>query len=107
MGIEAWAKIITLQHHDPGEIYAELDGFRVSIARPSWQLRASCAGMGPAAFFPAPGESVAPARELCPECPVRADCLNHALEHDEQGWWAGTSERERRKMRRAMTRDAA
>lgn len=106
MGVEAWARIVSLPHHDPGELVAELVGFQVTVARPAWQMDAVCAGYGPRLFFPERGESTSAARDLCERCPVRAQCLDYALEHYEYGYWAGTSERERRRMRRQLRRAA-
>ena len=41
---------------------------------------------------------------MCAGCPVRAQCLEHALAHDERfGVWGGTSERERRRLKAAST----
>lgn len=37
------------------------------------------------------------AERICPPCPVRAECLGHALEHrEEYGVWGGVTERGRR-----------
>ena len=35
------------------------------------------------------------AKLICRECPVRAECLEYALAHGEQGIWGGMSEDER------------
>lgn len=35
--------------------------------------------------------------EACGACPVKPQCLEAAILHDESGYWAGTSERERRR----------
>jgi len=37
--------------------------------------------------------------EVCVDCPVRQPCLEWAVEHPEHGIWAGTTERQRLKMR--------
>jgi len=71
-----------------------------------WVAQAACAGLsGPVAsalFFPSRGEPVTEARKVCAGCPVREQCLDFALRNGEQhGIWGGTSERERRRMRRA------
>jgi WhiB family redox-sensing transcriptional regulator len=66
-----------------------------------WQARALCAQTDPEAFFPDRGGSVRAARVVCARCPVRAECLEFALEHDERfGVWGGLSERERRRLSR-------
>jgi WhiB family redox-sensing transcriptional regulator len=47
------------------------------------------------------------ARRICATCPVKEQCLEHALAHRiDHGVWGGASERERRrilKRRRAAT----
>lgn len=43
------------------------------------------------------------AKRVCMECPVRADCLNYALTHDEQhGVWGGLDEDRRERLRRSL-----
>jgi WhiB family transcriptional regulator, redox-sensing transcriptional regulator len=67
-----------------------------------WQQRALCAQTDPEAFYPEKGGSTREAKRVCLACPVRQDCLQAALDNDERwGIWGGTSERERRKMKRA------
>lgn len=39
--------------------------------------------------------SPAQAKQLCEGCPVRAECLQWALDHEEFGVWGGTTEEER------------
>lgn len=67
----------------------------------SWKDFASCRGLDVQMFYPDPGQ-VFPVklRRLCEACPVRPDCLEYALTGREQGCWAGTSEKERRRMTR-------
>lgn len=80
-----------------------------------WQLRAACRGEDSSYFF-APGyfekrheklgrEVVAKA--ICARCPVRAECLDYALELREiHGVWGGLNEMERRAMLRQRARQA-
>ncbi len=71
------------------------------LARPSWHQRAACRGQGTDAHFPVRGSSTTAARAVCAGCVVRSDCLATALaDPDLKGIWGGTSERERRIMRR-------
>ena len=66
-----------------------------------WMLNAKCRGVNPAEFFPSDGSGVETAQRMCAECPVRAECLEYALEHRiDQGVWGGASERERRRILR-------
>ncbi|MFD6063810.1 WhiB family transcriptional regulator [Rhodococcus wratislaviensis] len=45
-------------------------------------------------------DRVRAAKEVCLRCPVRARCLNYALEaHETHGIWGGYTEDERRKLR--------
>lgn len=65
---------------------------------------ALCAQTDPDTFHPAPGESLRSARSVCLACPVRAECLAYALDHNERhGVWGGTSPRERRVLLRLIT----
>ena len=67
-----------------------------------WQDRALCAQTDPEAFFPEKGGSVREAKAVCRSCEVRIECLDYALENDIRfGIWGGTSERERRQLRRS------
>lgn len=69
----------------------------------SWQERALCAQTDPEAFFPEKGGSTREAKRICAVCPVRAECLSYALEHDERfGIWGGLSERERRRLKKMV-----
>jgi WhiB family redox-sensing transcriptional regulator len=70
--------------------------------RPPWQRRAACRGKGTSRWFAIGSEALDAARAVCQACPVRRDCLAYALGALElAGIWAGTDERDRRRMRRA------
>jgi WhiB family redox-sensing transcriptional regulator len=74
----------------------------MSDTRPSWMHEANCFGVDPDLMFPGRGDTatLAAAREVCAGCVVRPECLEHALTRGEKyGVWAGTSERERRRIR--------
>lgn len=77
-------------------------------ARDSWMEQALCKQADPEMFYPEKGGATSAAKRICRACPVRQECLNHALDHDERfGIWGGLSERERRKLRPGHTVDAA
>jgi WhiB family transcriptional regulator, redox-sensing transcriptional regulator len=66
-----------------------------------WQANARCAEVDPEIFFPERGGSSKAARAVCAQCAVRDKCLEYALNNKEQfGIWGGTSERERRRLRK-------
>jgi len=68
-----------------------------------WVQRAACRGSEIGPYFPHSGGSSAgvQARAVCAVCPVQAECLAHALAHSQlQGIWGGTSEQQRRALRR-------
>src|SRR3954452_15422908 len=73
----------------------------------AWQREGACRGLGltesRAIFFPARGESVENARAICRDCPVSEQCLDFALEHHCIGVWGGTTERQRRILRRGRS----
>jgi WhiB family redox-sensing transcriptional regulator len=67
----------------------------------AWQGKARCLEVEPEIFFPERGGSSKAARAVCNDCEVRSQCLNYALQNREQfGIWGGTSERERRRLRK-------
>lgn len=66
----------------------------------TWMDRALCSQTDPEAFFPEKGGSTSAAKQICEDCPVRAECLDYALQHEERfGIWGGLSERERRALK--------
>ena len=68
---------------------------------PPWMIRASCREAPAGMFFPSDGVGVDVARRVCAGCPVKAECLEYALEYRiEHGVWGGCSERERRRILR-------
>lgn len=67
----------------------------------NWRERSVCASVDPDLWFPDPGSSSAAAKRVCLGCEVRTDCLEYALEHGERGIWGGTTENQRRAIRRA------
>ena len=65
-----------------------------------WRARAACVGIDTRLFFVGPDE--VPHPEIvaaCERCKVRSECLDWAVQHEKFGWWAGTAERTRRRMR--------
>ena len=72
---------------------------------PDWASDAACKDLEPEQadriFFPKRGQSANEGRALCRTCPVAQECLELALSQGEAfGIWGGTSERERRVLRR-------
>ena len=68
-----------------------------------WQFQAVCAGIGGDVFFPDPrnASGIRTAVAICQRCPVRLDCLDHALTHNEEhGIWGGVIPAIRYRMRR-------
>ena len=77
-----------------------------------WRRNAACADLDTEDFFPVGTEKASEgARAACAACPVKAECLEYALENREHGWWGGTSKAERdviwRNMLRRSLKEAA
>jgi WhiB family redox-sensing transcriptional regulator len=76
-----------------------------------WFEHAACAETDPDAWFPSKGNATKKAKWVCNHrCPVRAECLDYALDTDQKhGVWGGLSVNERRKLKREAKRgkDAA
>ncbi len=72
----------------------------------TWRQDAECRDLDPNLFFPvgvtgAAVDQIAAAKGICAGCPVRAECLEFAITTNQEfGVWGGTSEDERRVLRR-------
>jgi len=72
----------------------------------SWRSTASCCDTDPDLFFPVGTTGIAleqidEAKEVCNSCPAQLACLEFALRtNQDTGIWGGTSEEERRQLRR-------
>ena len=65
-----------------------------------WKEHGACVGHPADLWFPGRGDDCGPAKAICAQCPVRLECLEHALIEGERfGVWGGLSERERRRIR--------
>jgi WhiB family redox-sensing transcriptional regulator len=77
------------------------------IEKQDWRDLAACRDTSPDLFFPVgttgPAlDQIAEAKAVCRECPVESACLEYALvTNQDTGIWGGTSEEERKKLRRA------
>lgn len=78
-----------------------------------WRHHAACRDEDPELFFPVsdkgPGARQATqAKDVCARCPVRAECLNYALDNGlDYGIFGGTTETERRRLFRRTSRTSA
>jgi WhiB family redox-sensing transcriptional regulator len=71
-----------------------------------WREAPLCRQTDPELFFPGKGESCEPPKRVCQVCPVRAECLDHAIRHRETvGVWGGLSPRQRREITREHGHD--
>lgn len=97
----------------------ELATTRRRATRPApswgWQDRGACRGESVGVFFGPDGERPGArearerrARAICAQCPVMAECREHALTMPEHfGVWGGLNEDERVTARRRRSRRAA
>lgn len=91
---------MTLRRRQPGFLVP-------SDPEAAWRRAAKCRFADPATFFPvgegdSTAEAVTAAKALCRTCTVREECLQFALETKQvDGIWGGTTEDERRRLRRA------
>ena len=78
-----------------------------------WVHRAKCRDVDPELFFPVgttgPAASqIEAAKAVCVQCSVREECLEWAIATGQDaGVWGGTSEDERRAIRRSRRRELA
>lgn len=74
----------------------------------SWQADAACQDADAELFFSQDEPLQQEALKVCASCPVRRECLEHALARGEQfGIWGGTREGERRRLMRSQQQRAA
>lgn len=66
----------------------------------TWMKQASCANEERDLWFPQVGGASRVARMICAGCPVKNECLDYALKHEEFGIWGGMSAEERNRYRR-------
>jgi len=82
----------------------------MDMTHTDWRHRAACRDEDPELFFPisevGPGaRQTAEAKAVCARCPVREQCLRHALDNGlNDGIFGGTTERERRALTRRTRR---
>ena len=78
----------------------------VGVVADGWRCRAACRSMDAAIWYPHPDAIKKPrAVAICAECPVRQQCLDHALQRREPlGIWGGKTAYQRRAIldRRAL-----
>ena len=78
----------------------------LTIERDTWREQSACRDTDPDLFFPVgttgPAiEQIENAKAVCRVCDVQKNCLEYALvTNQDSGIWGGTSEEERRAIRR-------
>ena len=71
-----------------------------------WRDKAACLTVDPELFFPIGNtgpavDQIEKAKTVCGRCTVSEQCLQYALEtNQDSGVWGGTSEEERRQLRK-------
>ena len=80
-----------------------------SVGVETWRDAAACRSIDPDLFpIGTTGtalDHIAAAKAVCEACPVKAECLDFALEtNQDSGVWGGASEEERRQIRRTRAR---
>ena len=78
----------------------------LTITRTEWREIAACRDSEPTLFFPIGTtglavEQIEEAKGICADCVVTEDCLQYALQtNQEAGVWGGYAEDERRRLRK-------
>ena len=64
----------------------------------NWLKRAACLGSSTETFYSEdrPFDAI----RICQTCPVKSECFEYAIKHEDFGVWGGTTEEERRKYRK-------
>lgn len=74
----------------------------INLARTGWLLKAFCRGANPDLFFASGNEEAAKA--YCARCSVITPCLKMATDEKLDGVWGGTTEDERKALKRGGVR---
>jgi WhiB family redox-sensing transcriptional regulator len=73
---------------------------------PEWQGTPNCRSVDSEEFFVPDGSStyreVKMLKKICSNCEVKKQCLDYSLKHAVFGYWGGTTEYERKLMRRKL-----
>ena len=65
--------------------------------------RPACEGTDTEMWFPGNGKEYTHKEyliKICGGCPARQECLEYALEYNVDGFWAGTTDHQRKQIRR-------
>jgi WhiB family transcriptional regulator, redox-sensing transcriptional regulator len=93
-----------------GLVALTADSFTDFMSIRNWRDVASCRDTDPDLFFPvgttgAAVDQISAAKAVCDACPAKEPCLQFAIENNQDsGVWGGTSEEERRQLRRAWVK---
>jgi WhiB family transcriptional regulator, redox-sensing transcriptional regulator len=69
---------------------------------PRFKQRPACEGTDTELWFPGDGNEYKNKETLiriCNGCPARQQCLEYALEYNVDGFWAGTTDHQRKRIR--------
>jgi WhiB family transcriptional regulator, redox-sensing transcriptional regulator len=78
-----------------------------SLGNTEWMQQGNCKGFPPEVMIPENKSGVDRARKICADCVVKDVCLEYALVNNiEHGVWGGTSERQRREIKRRRKANA-
>lgn len=68
--------------------------------------QANCIGIDVDMFFTEEGSSTFQEenflKRVCSACSVKSECLDYALHNAVSGWWGGTSEYQRKRLRKQL-----
>lgn len=75
-----------------------------------WRDAAACRGLFVDMFFVNESDELGTGtlpnlgtmRRMCQGCPALEECREHAIKHEEFGFWAGTTAKERKRIRKQM-----
>jgi hypothetical protein len=72
---------------------------------PKFKNRAACEGTDTDQWFSKDSGEYSNEQllfRICSGCPAKNECLNYALEYRVTGYWAGTTDRRRKELRRQL-----
>ena len=93
---------MTTKRSDEYPLYAPV----IDKADQGWQDKANCQSIDVNSFFPEDRGHPYPIelKRICGNCSVQKECLNYAVKYRVQGYWAGTTEIQRRALKRHLVK---
>ena len=103
-GLQYHCRDCTKAYRDRNKVVAEetISIKTIDLAEEQWKVQANCSGSDTEAFFTEAQGAYADRpmlTRICGACSVQKECLEYAIKYNMEGWWANTTDQQRRRIR--------